>query len=474
MENVEREGLIARGLKGLKALWRGVVQSAQGGAQPESVTHLSARQLSRIRHTLNECVQEVGGQVSARARAAELGETYLGLPDPGRREFLLLLAREFGPDFAAVDAAVDAYRRASHGSRALAAARLAEALRPPRLRIFTQFNALPQGVKFLVDLRADVLRMMRDTPELAILDRELEGLLASWFDVGFLELRRITWESPAVLLEKLFAYEAVHEIRSWSDLRHRLDADRRCYAFFHPQMPDEPLIFVEVALVRRIADSIQALLDERAPVGDPRKADTAVFYSISNTQRGLRGVSFGHFLLKRVIDDLREELPNLKTFVTLSPVPLFRRWLQAKLEGSEPLLTAAESKRLLEASGTADPEGGLRQLLSGDDWINSAPVRDALQAPLIRLCARYLLEAKEGGRPLDPVARFHLGNGARLERINWLADTSPKGMRQSLGVMVNYLYDLKDIEDNHERYARSGEVVVSGAVKSLLKQGRSV
>ncbi|TXF12043.1 malonyl-CoA decarboxylase [Pelomicrobium methylotrophicum] len=474
MENVEREGLIARGLKGLRKLWRGVVQSAQGGAQPESVTHLSARQLSQIRHTLNECVQEVGGQVSARARAAELGEIYLGLPDPGRREFLLLVAREFGPDFAAVDAAVDAYRRASDGSRALAAARLAEALRPPRLRIFTQFNALPQGVKFLVDLRADVLRMMRDTPELAILDRELEGLLASWFDVGFLELRRITWESPAVLLEKLFAYEAVHEIRSWSDLRHRLDADRRCYAFFHPQMPDEPLIFVEVALVRRIADSIQALLDERAPVGDPRKADTAVFYSISNTQRGLRGVSFGHFLLKRVIDDLREELPNLKTFVTLSPVPLFRRWLQAKLEGSEPLLTAAESKRLLEASGTADPEGGLRQLLSGDDWIYSAPVRDALQAPLIRLCARYLLEAKEGGRPLDPVARFHLGNGARLERINWLADTSPKGMRQSLGVMVNYLYDLKDIEDNHERYARSGEVVVSGAVKSLLKQGRSV
>lgn len=474
MENVEREGLIARGLKGLKALWRGVVQSAQGGARPESVTHLSARQLSRIRHTLNECVQEVGGQVSARARAAELGEIYLGLPDPGRREFLLLLAREFGPDFAAVDAAVDAYRRASHGSRALAAARLAEALRPPRLRIFTQFNALPQGVKFLVDLRADVLRMMRDTPELAILDRELEGLLASWFDVGFLELRRITWESPAVLLEKLFAYEAVHEISSWSDLRHRLDADRRCYAFFHPQMPDEPLIFVEVALVRRIADSIQALLDERAPVGDLRKADTAVFYSISNTQRGLRGVSFGHFLLKRVIDDLREELPNLKTFVTLSPVPLFRRWLQAKLEGSEPLLTAAESKRLLEASGTADLEAGLRQLLSGDDWINSAPVRDALRAPLIRLCARYLVEAKEGGRPLDPVARFHLGNGARLERINWLADTSPKGMRQSLGVMVNYLYDLKDIEDNHERYARSGEVVVSGAVKSLLKQGRSV
>ncbi|PZP62254.1 MAG: hypothetical protein DI596_03815 [Azospira oryzae] len=269
-------------MKGLKALWRGVVQSAQGGARPESVTHLSARQLSRIRHTLNECVQEVGGQVSARVRAAELGEIYLGLPDPGRREFLLLLAREFGPDFAAVDAAVDAYRRASHGSRALAAARLAEALRPPRLRIFTQFNTLPQGVKFLVDLRADVLRMMRDTPELAILDRELEGLLASWFDVGFLELRRITWESPAVLLEKLFAYEAVHEIRSWSDLRHRLDADRRCYAFFHPQMPDEPLIFVEVALVRRIADSIQALLDERAPVGDPRKAGTAVFYSISN------------------------------------------------------------------------------------------------------------------------------------------------------------------------------------------------
>ncbi|MGN2390001.1 malonyl-CoA decarboxylase [Pelomicrobium sp. G1] len=472
MEDVERSGFLARGWRSLRELWQEVASSARGNEEADAARHLSPRQLARLRHTLTECVQEVGGQVSARARAAEIGETYLALPDPGRREFLRLLAREFGPDLAAVDRAIDAYRRTPEGDRALAAARLAEALQPPRLRIFTQFNALPQGVKFLVDLRADVLRLVRDAPELSVLGRELEGLLASWFDVGFLDLRRITWESPAMLLEKLFAYEAVHEIRSWSDLRHRLDGDRRCYAFFHPRMPDEPLIFVEVALVRRIAASIHALLDERVPAVDPRKADTAVFYSISSTQPGLRGVSFGHFLLKRVIDDLREELPNLKTFATLSPVPFFRRWLTALLEKPEPVLTAPEAKRVAEASGEADAETGLRKLLSGNEWVQQAPAQEALRAPLVRLCARYLVEVKEGNRPMDPVARFHLGNGARLERINWLADASPKGLKQSLGIMVNYLYDLKDIEDNHERYARSGEVVVSSTVRSLLKQAR--
>jgi malonyl-CoA decarboxylase len=415
---------------------------------------LPVRERERLLAQLRDCAEGLGGEVSARSRAARLGETYLRLSESGRHDFLRLIALEFGPEPARVAAAHAAWQ-AAIGTPAQwdAEAELRAAMRSARVRILTQFNALPQGVKFLVDLRADLLRFLEHDPELAALDRELEARLTAWFDVGFLELQRITWSSPAALLEKLIEYEAVHEIRSWTDLKNRLDSDRRLYAFFHPRMPQEPLIFVEVALTDHLADSVQALLDEAAPLFDVRQADTAIFYSISNTQTGLRGVSFGNFLLKRVVDDLQRDFPRLKTFATLSPLPQLAGWL----------------KRNPEALKEAGIDLDLAALTAGA-WADERETARRLREPLLKLAARYLIHAKSKDRPFDPVARFHLGNGARIERINPLADTSTRGFKQSLGLMVNYLYEPKDIEDNVEAHIRDGSIITSAAVRRLARQ----
>lgn len=288
----------------------------------EGPRSLADKDIPALLRQLQECADGMGGEVSARQRAARLAHTYLSLNEGGRRAMLRLIATEFGPDPARVAAAHAAWQAAIQTADPWQAeAELRGALRSRRTRILTQFNAIPQGVKFLVDLRADLLRFARQDPALAALDQELEVRLSSWFDVGFLELARITWQSPAAMLEKLIEYEAVHTIQSWADLKNRLDLDRRCYAFFHPRMPLEPLIFVEVALVDTLAGNVQALLDEAAPVFEASRASTAIFYSINNTQTGLRGVSFGNFLLKRVIDDLKRDFPRLSTFATLSPSP---------------------------------------------------------------------------------------------------------------------------------------------------------
>jgi len=294
--------------------------------------------------------------------------------------------------------------------------------------------------------------------------------LASWFDIGFLDLRRMTWDSPAVVLEKLMAYEAVHEIRSWDDLKNRLDSDRRCFAFFHPRMPEEPLIFVEVALVSGMADNVQVLLDEHAPEGDPGKADTAIFYSISNAQPGLAKVSFGDFLIKQVVDELRRELPNLKTFATLSPVPGFAAWLAEFCEAEdEAPWDQAQEAALVEAAGIGDGREALRSLLARDDWRRDEAAVAAIRPVLEPLAARYLLAEKRGRRALDPVENFHLSNGARLERINWLGDTSRNGLEGAAGLMVNYLYKLADIEQNHEAYRGRGKVTAAAPVRRMLK-----
>jgi malonyl-CoA decarboxylase len=416
---------------------------------------LGEKALERLRGELRDCVDGRGGEVRARSNAARLANSYLALNDSARHEFLRLIAREFGPDPVRVAAAHTAYQ-AAIGTPAQwdAEADLRRAMRSARIRILTQFNAIPQGVKFLVDLRADLLQFLETDHDLAALDRELEARLTAWFDVGFLELRRITWSSSAALLEKLIQYEAVHEIRSWGDLKNRLDSDRRLYAFFHPRMPDEPLIFVEVALTDRLAGSVQALLDEQAPVFDARRADTAIFYSISNTQVGLRGVSFGNFLLKRVIDDLHRDFPRLNTFATLSPLPAMAAWLKRHPEA-------------LAEVGIAETLDTLQE----GDWAQEAARVDALRQPLQRLGARYLVNAKQAdsATPWDPVARFHLGNGARIERINLLADTSAKGFRQSLGLMVNYQYDLADLEGNVEAFAADGRIAMSASVRRLAR-----
>jgi len=412
---------------------------------------MTPKLLAQLRKQLQECAAGTGGEVTARNRAAKLGEIYLALDDAGRHEFLRRIALDFGPDPVKVDDAHRAYQAAvGTPGQWDAEAGLRAALRSSRIRILTQFNALPQGVKFLVDLRADLLGFVDKDEELAVLDRELESRLTAWFDVGFLELSRITWHSPAALLEKLIKYEAVHEIRSWDDLRNRLDSDRRLYAFFHPRMPQEPLIFVEVALTKDLSDNIQTLLDEHAPVLDPLRADTAIFYSISNTQAGLRGVTFGNFLLKRVIDDLKRDFPQLNAFATLSPLPQFAAWLKRTPEA-------------LEGLGLT-----LAQLQSGG-WAQNRAAARSLRDPLEQLAARYLYTVRQNGRPYDPVARFHLGNGARIERINFLADASAKGFRQSCGLMVNYLYDPEEIEQNVEAFVGEDRIAATAAIRRLAK-----
>lgn len=439
------DSIVTRGLKAVRSL-------VSGDDRPLRMTE---RQRQQLRQQLRECAEGLGGEVSARARAAKLGETYLRLDDDGRREFLLLIATEFGPDSQAIEKAHSAYQKAV-GTPAQwdAEAALRRAVRSSRIRILTQFNALPQGVKFLVDLRADLLRFLEDDKNLAPLDRELETRLTAWFDVGFLELHRITWNSPAALLEKLIQYEAVHEIHSWEDLKNRLDSDRRLYAFFHPRMPMEPLIFVEVALTDHLADNVQSLLDVSAPVFDHQKADTAIFYSISNTQNGLRGVSFGNFLLKRVVEDLKRDFPRLKTFATLSPMPTLASWV----------------KKYPQVLAECGIELDLAALQAGE-WAADKKLVRHLREGLRRVAGRYLLSAKQSDKPhalpYDPVSRFHLGNGARVEQINWLADSSAKGFRQSFGLMVNYLYDLDEIEANVEAFVREGKVASSGMARRL-------
>jgi malonyl-CoA decarboxylase len=462
-----------RTLRNLREAWREVADSARGVIAPPGpvAPNLPDEDLERVRAQMRECLEARGGEVSGRARAAELGRLYLGLDQSGRQRFLKLLAAGFDIDRDAVAAAAEWLRTdADPDGRRAAERALRQALEAPRVRLLTQFNALPEGVKFLVDLRADLVKLAKHDRVLAALEEDLKGLLAAWFDIGFLELKRITWDSPAALLEKLSAYEAVHEVRGWNDLKNRLDSDRRCFAFFHPRMPSEPLIFVEVALVSGLAGNIQALLDEAAPVGDPRAADTAIFYSISNAQRGLAGISFGGFLIKRVVDQLSAEFPRLKAFATLSPIPGFRAWLDQRFAEGEPgMLTKAERKMLASVQKGSASKGLLKQLIAGHDWTKAPEVAAAVKGPLLRLCARYLLEAKRpDGRALDPVAHFHLSNGARIERLNWLADTASKGLQQSLAIMVNYSYRQADIEASHEAYAGEGQVTAASAVTGLI------
>lgn len=435
----------------------GRLRALVGGVEKRRA--LNEKGIERLRGQLRECAAGQGGEVSARGRAAKLAETYLQLDDSGRQQFLRLIALEFGPQPQAVAAAHDAYQKAvGTAEQWKAEAALRAAMRSARIRILTQFNAIPQGVKFLVDLRADLLRYLPADRELAVLDRELESRLSAWFDVGFLELQRLTWNSPAALLEKLIEYEAVHEIQSWSDLKNRLDADRRLYAFFHPRMPAEPLIFVEVALTDHLAGNVQELLDVHAPLFDQKKADTAIFYSISSTQPGLRGVSFGNFLLKRVIEDLTRDFPRLDQFATLSPIPGLASWVR-------------KNPQSLADCAIDVP---LEQLVSGV-WANDKNLQRSLREPLLRLAARYLAEAKRGSGefppPYDPVARFHLGNGARIERLNYLADTSVKGFAQSFGLMVNYRYELEALENNLEAFSAQGRIAMSSAVRRQARPG---
>ncbi len=395
------------------------------------------------------------GEASGTAMAREVLDRYRNLDEPGRLSFFAMLAKAYGPDREKLTQAIETWRAQPTDEDA---SDLHFASEPRRQELIRRLNRAPGGTSALVAMRADLLSAMNGHKDLAALDRDVVHLLSSWFNRGFLVLRRIDWSTPANILEQIIRYAAVHEIRDWYDLRRRIDpADRRCYAFFHPALVDEPLIFVEVALTESIPGAIAPLLaEDRQPVPVER-ARTAVFYSISNTQRGLGGISFGNFLIKQVVEELRRELPRLENFVTLSPVPGFMKWLKQADDVPVP-----------------DEERALLAHLDEPDWFNNAEQAAQLRAVVEPLAAYYFLKARTTkGRMIDSVARFHLGNGARLERIDWLGDLSPKGLRESAGIMVNYLYRLEDIEKNHEAYANQGEVIASSAVKKLLKtEGR--
>ena len=454
---------LKRTLASLRNAWRGLIFSGQEFRPDRLSPDLPDSDAEKLRILMQDCLTARGGEVSSRARAALLGQAYLTLNNEGRIRYLAILANELSVSPEALKEARDIIDDANSTQEKIS--KLRGLLTPPRVSLLTRFNDLPQGVKFLVDLRADVLAFMDKAPDLKSLDYDLKRLLNSWFDIGFLELKRLTWKDPAELLEKLIEYEAVHEISSWDDLKNRLDSDRRCYAFFHPCMPDEPLIFVEIALVKGIARSIQSLLDENAPTIDPGDADTAIFYSITNTQTGLQGIHFGSFLIKQVLDDLKRDLPQLNKFATLSPVPGLMEYLAAlSLDKEAQLVDAAHRAELEKDYGS----GTVREVLGAGIWKLKLEGNTVLKPIMMKLCAHYLVNEKKGSRSRDPVANFHLNNGARLENINWLGDTSEHGLLQSAGIMVNYVYSLNDIEKNHETYRASGEVVASSVVKAIL------
>jgi malonyl-CoA decarboxylase len=402
---------------------------------------------------LCEALLSSRGEASGTAMAREVLDRYHHLDKPGRITFFETLARDYGPDREKLSQAIEAWRAQPSDDDA---SDLHFASEPRRQELIRRLNRAPDGTSDLVAMRADLLSVSKDKQkDLAALDRDIVHLLSSWFNRGFLVLRRIDWSSPANILEKIIRYEAVHEISGWNDLRRRIDpVDRRCYAFFHPALLDEPLIFVEVALTESIPGAIAPLLAEDRPPVAIDRARTAVFYSISNTQRGLGGISFGNFLIKQVVQELQRELPKLDTFVTLSPVPGFMQWLK---QAPPDLPVSDEGRALL-------------QQLDTPDWAGNTELPTQMRTVLEPIAAYYFLKARTPrGRLIDPVARFHLGNGARLERIDWLGDISPKGLRESAGVMVNYLYRLEDIEKNHEAFVNQDEVVASSAVKKLLK-----
>jgi malonyl-CoA decarboxylase len=399
------------------------------------------------------------GEASGAALAREILALYSELTIGPRIAFFESLATKFGTDKSRIEAALAAWRDAPSD---ITAAAIHEASEPRRQELLRRLNLAPQGTKALVEMRGQLLDVLSRREDLAAVDSDFEHLFSSWFNRGFLVMRRIDWSTPAAILEKIIRYEAVHQIRDWDDLRARIDPpDRRCYAFFHPALVDEPLIFVEVALTRDIPRGIAPILATKREPIDPDRATTAVFYSISNCQRGLAGVSFGSFLIKQVVAEVGREMPRLSTFVTLSPVPGFAAWLTRQRASAAPTI----------------PEGDRAALaaLDSDNWWETQGAIEQLREPTLRAAATYFMAGRTAsGAPIDPVARFHLGNGARLERLDWPADLSERGRKQSYGLMVNYLYDLGDIEKNHEAYAESRAVIAAGPIRKLARPSRDL
>ena len=401
-----------------------------------------------MRHLFSLCdaLLAESGEYASMAIAREALQGYQALDERGREQFFDVLARDYSPSPEAVGLTASAYQADPSPDNL---ARLQESVESARQELFRRLNMAPGGTAALVEMRKELLKNLKTKPQWRVIDSDLLHLLREWFNRGFLRLERIDWRTSALVLEKLSQYEAVHAVQGWRDLRRRLEADRRCFAFFHAQLPDEPIIFIEVALTRSMSAHIQPLLDIASPVTQAN-SDCAMFYSITNCQEGLRGISFGNLLIKQVAEELKREFPHLRRFATLSPIPSFRRWLDERRK---------EKPREL----------ALLARLEEPDW-HQGEVSDALQRMLLRLCAYYLLHAKHAEEPLDPVARFHLGNGAALERVNWMGDISESGMARSAGLMVNYVYWLAEVERNHERYFREHVIAASSQVEKLARE----
>ena len=391
------------------------------------------------------------GEASGTALARRLLDAYEAMDRNARRGFFGILRDKYHVD---PDTVLDRARDYARQRDDEAFAHLVRAVEPPRQELFRRLNMAPDGTGALVRMRSDLLEEVREDPSLKAVESDLHHLLASWFNRGFLTLRRIDWQTPAAVLEKLIENESVHEMRGWGDLRRRLARDRRCFAFFHGALPDDPLVFVEVALTRGLATDIDAIIGSDRTEIDPHDSDTAIFYSINNCHEGLKGISFGNFLLKQVVLDMAREFPKLDTYATLSPAPGFRGWLERTAKGDDDPLT--------------DDERNLVESLDREGWHDDATLGGELKPVLERAITHYLLRAKRGSDPLDPVARFHLRNGARLEQINWLGDRSAERLRQSAGFLVNYVYDPRSIERNHEDYVKNHRVVASRNVRRLL------
>ena len=422
-----------------------------------------ARKVSYTHADLEAACEELlhsDGEAASIVLASRALDIYQSLGEEDKKAFFDALVKNFAADPDKIDAAYRVYK-SDRSNKHLAA--LFEVSEPLRQEVLRRLN-LAQGATYeLVKMRQDFLALMKGHKDFDSINADFVHLFASWFNRGFLVLKRIDWTTPASILEKIIRYEAVHKIEGWDDLRRRLDnRDRRCFGFFHPAIGDEPLIFVEVALTKGIPNRIQPILaHDHFDIDAPELADSAAFFGISNCQVGLRGISFGNFLIKQVVQELKQELPNLKNFVTLSPLPMFRSWLEKTYHPDSGLLTPEAQETLA--------------LLDNPDWPANPELADRLNEVVRPLAARYLLKEKNGENlPLNPVARFHLGNGAELHRINWLGDVSESGMKQSAGLMVNYLYVIENIEKNNEKYTTNGEIVCSPSVRELSKLGRKL
>ena len=419
--------------------WLHSVLDAGRRLLPESITRSGDRDALSKLEALCKTLISSRGEAMGTALASEALKAYHALSVEQRTEFFFKLLANFGARETDVRAAIENYLDEPSGDRAIA---LHHATEAPRQMLFRRLNMAPKGTYAVVKMRSDLLRLLKQHSDLKSVDADLQHLMISWFNPGFLELKEINWRTSALVLEKLIAYEAVHSMTGWEDLQRRLAEDRRCFAFFHPAVPDEPLIFVEVALTSGIANSVDQLLNEAVDPSAAAKADTAIFYSISDCQPGLKGISFGNFLIKQVVFELKQELPNLQRFSTLSPIPGFSRWLFD--EQREQPLEDAESEQF---APYFDPD-------------SEAAQDPAAITALMKLSRHYLKQAKRDLYPFDPVARFHLRNGAALGACHWSADSSARGKKQSAGIMVNYIYEIDQVEERHEQFVNHGEIAV--------------